>query len=43
MFLLAFHIVAVGLVMAVTGYFAYGYGLRQGERRAKRRLEQPDP
>jgi len=39
MLLLAFHIVAVGLLSAGVGYAAYMAGYRKAERRVKRRLE----
>ncbi len=39
MFLLAFHIVAVAAIGFVVGAVAYRKGLREGERRAARALE----
>ena len=40
MFLLAFHIVAVGAIVFVSAAMAYRMGLREGERRAARALEE---
>jgi hypothetical protein len=42
MLLLAFHIVAVAALIAVTGAIAYRVGCRDGERRALARIENPD-
>jgi biopolymer transport protein ExbB/TolQ len=39
MLMLAFHIVAVGLLAAGVGYAAYQAGYRKAERRMARRLQ----
>ena len=38
MFLLAFHIVAVGIIMVITWGVAHRMGRRAGERQLRRRL-----
>jgi len=38
MFMLAFHIIAVGLLVMIIGAVAYNLGYRRGERRTRRLL-----
>ena len=38
MFLLAFHIVAIGILIALVWFAAYQQGRRAGERRLRRQL-----
>ena len=38
MFMLAFHIVAIGVLVMMVWAIAYGQGRRAGERRLRRRL-----
>ncbi len=38
MLLLGFHIVAVSIVMFVSGYVGYGMGLKEGRKQATRAL-----
>ena len=42
MFTLAFHIVAIGILAAIVWSIAYGRGVRAGERRLRRLMDQ-DP
>lgn len=43
MFLLAFHIVAVGGIIVIVWAIAFGQGRRAGERRLRRRLGLDEP
>jgi len=38
MMLLAFHIMAVSLIIMVVGNIAYNMGLREGDKRTRRKL-----
>ena len=39
MFMLAFHIVAIGILLALVYPMAYGRGFRAGERKTRRLFE----
>ena len=43
MLLLAFHIVAVAVLIAMVGSIAYRMGVAEGERRARAILEPDEP
>lgn len=42
MFLLAFHIVAIGILIALIWAAAFNRGMRAGERRLRRQLEREE-
>ena len=44
MLLLGFHIVAIAIVVFISGYFGYGMGLKEGRKQATRALaHEPGP